>query len=101
MIPARFEAVLAELAPLAAAFEAAGRPLYLVGGAVRDLLLVLPGARDRVDLDLTTPAHPEETKRLLKPLVDHIWPLGERFGTIAARRESSSRQTLQLDPIVR
>ena len=39
MVPARFAPVLDELAPLAARFAAAGHRLYLVGGAVRDLLL--------------------------------------------------------------
>jgi poly(A) polymerase len=38
MIPDRFAPVLAELAPLAVRFAAAGHRLYLVGGAVRDLL---------------------------------------------------------------
>ena len=39
MVPARFAPVLDELAPLAARFAAAGHRLYLVGGAVRDLLV--------------------------------------------------------------
>ncbi len=38
MVPARFAPVLDELAPLADRFTAAGHRLYLVGGAVRDLL---------------------------------------------------------------
>ena len=39
MVPDRFAPVLAELAPLAERFAAAGHRLYLVGGAVRDLLV--------------------------------------------------------------
>ena len=39
MVPARIAAVLAELAPLGERFAAAGHRLYLVGGAVRDLLV--------------------------------------------------------------
>ena len=39
MVPDRFAPVLDELAPLAERFAAAGHRLYLVGGAVRDLLV--------------------------------------------------------------
>ena len=39
VIPDRFAPVLAELAPLAERFAAAGHRLYLVGGTVRDLLI--------------------------------------------------------------
>ena len=37
VIPARLQPVLDEVRPLADAFAAAGHPLYLVGGIVRDL----------------------------------------------------------------
>ena len=53
---------------MAEAFVAAGHPLYLVGGVVRDLLL----GRDRgasTDIDLCTPAHPGE----VKAIVDHAY----------------------------
>ena len=83
MIPERFAPVLAELAPLAERFERAGHRLYLVGGIVRDLLL---GLGDSYDIDLTTPARPNEIKALLDGWADHVWPQGERFGTIGARR---------------
>ena len=82
MVPERFSPVLAELAPLAARFAAAGQPLYLVGGTVRDLLL---GRVDVGDYDFTTPARPPEIKRLIGGLVDHVWTQGERFGTIGAK----------------
>ena len=56
VVPERFAAVLAELAPLAERFAAAGHRLYLVGGAVRDLLVGADTAGS--DLDLTTDARP-------------------------------------------
>ena len=51
MVPDRFAPVLDELAPLAERFAAAGHRLYLVGGAVRDLLLGVDerGRRPRPD----------------------------------------------------
>ena len=63
MQPARFEAVIAELAPLTAAFRTAGRRLYIVGGTVRDLLLGRDTAA--LDFDFTTDARPDEVKTLL------------------------------------
>ena len=53
MIPARFQPVLDELAPLAARFTEAGHRLYLVGGSVRDLMVEAQG---EFDFDLTTDA---------------------------------------------
>ena len=84
MQPARFDAVVAELAPITAAFARAGRRLYIVGGTVRDLML----GRDvtQLDFDFTTDARPDEVKSLLDGLVDALWTQGERFGTIAAKR---------------
>ena len=76
--------MLEEVRPLADAFAAAGQPLYLVGGIVRDLFL----GRERgahADLDLTTAARPDEIKRIVAPLADAVWTQGERFGTIGAR----------------
>lgn len=84
MIPARWQNVIDETRPLADAFVAAGQPLYLVGGVVRDLL----GGRDledRLDLDFTTPARPPVIKEILAPLADALWTQGERFGTIGAK----------------
>ena len=84
MQPARFDAVVAELASLTAAFKQRGRRLYIVGGTVRDLML----GRDvaALDFDFTTDARPDEVKSLLEGLVDALWTQGERFGTIAAKR---------------
>ena len=69
------------LADLGEAFRGAGHELYLVGGYVRDGLLGQAG----LDADATTGAHPREIKRLLGPLAEHLWIVGERFGTIGAR----------------
>lgn len=82
MIPDRFTPVLAELAPLAERFERAGHALYLVGGAVRDLLL---DSGNGDDLDLTTPARPADIKKLIDGWADAVWTQGEKFGTIGAR----------------
>lgn len=64
---------------LSHAFDAAGHELYLVGGIVRDLLL----DRGRTDLDFTTSATPEETRRAgtaARPSA--TFAIGEKFGTI-------------------
>ncbi len=87
VIPERFTAVLAELAPLADRFAAAGHHLYLVGGAVRDLLLDEHG--DDLDFDLATDARPPDVKRCLEGWAQAIWEQGERFGTIGAIRRSA------------
>ena len=84
MIPARFQPVLDELAPLATRFTGAGHRLYLVGGSVRDLMVEAQG---EFDFDLTTDARPDDIKRVLKGWGEAIWTQGERFGTIGARRE--------------
>ena len=64
---------------LAAAFAEADRELFVVGGTVRDLLL----NQQQTDLDFTTNARPHQIKRLLsRAHADHIFAIGERFGTI-------------------
>lgn len=62
-------------------FKEAGHELYLVGGFVRDALSGSIGS----DVDATTRAHPKEIKKLLGPVADHLWTVGERFGTIGAK----------------
>jgi poly(A) polymerase len=96
VIPDRFAPVLDELAPLTSRFRDAGRRLYLVGGAVRDLLVGTD--RPRFDLDLTTDARPPEIKRLLDGWADAVWTQGEKFGTIGARhvRGDGSPQTVEI-----
>ena len=84
MIPARFQPVLDDLAPLAARFREAGHRLYLVGGTVRDLL---GGSfTETADYDATTDARPDEIKRLVRGWADAVWTQGERFGTIGAKK---------------
>ncbi len=82
-LPAPFDWVLAEAAPLAEVFRAAGYRLYLVGGVVRDHLLGLETADQ--DIDATTDARPAEIRRLVADLADAVWTQGERFGTIGCR----------------
>jgi poly(A) polymerase len=96
VIPDRFAPVLDELALLASRFRDAGRRLYLVGGAVRDLLVGTE--RPRFDLDLTTDARPPEIKRLLDGWADAVWTQGEKFGTIGARhvRRDGSPQIVEI-----
>jgi poly(A) polymerase len=83
MVPERLAAVLAELAPVAERFEAAGHRLHLVGGTVRDLLL--GRSVDEVDIDLTTDARPDETEALVRPIAESVWLQGKRFGTIGVK----------------
>jgi poly(A) polymerase len=66
---------------LGGTFREAGHDLYLVGGYVRDVLLGRAGP----DADATTDARPPEIKKILRPVSEHLWTVGERFGTIAAR----------------
>jgi poly(A) polymerase len=67
---------------LAARFAAAGHSLYLVGGSVRDALL----GRLGTDLDFTTDARPDVTRRVLSGWADAIWDTGIAFGTIGAEK---------------
>jgi poly(A) polymerase len=95
VIPDRARAVLDPVRPLGERFAAAGHRLFVVGGAVRDLVAgkagdALPhadGGEDadgppRPDVDLTTDAEPERIKAVVGPVADAIWTQGERFGTI-------------------
>ena len=88
MIPARLEPLLREgshVADLARRFGEAGHSLYLVGGSVRDALLGRADGEE--DLDFTTSARPDDIKAITGPWADSLYLLGERFGTIGARRD--------------
>jgi poly(A) polymerase len=74
-------AASAPVARLAAAFEAAGHELALVGGPVRDAFL----SRMSLDLDFTTDAHPDRILEIVKPISSARWDVGRAFGTIGAR----------------
>ena len=77
---------LIERAPLASslaqAFKAKGHTLALVGGPVRDALLGRLGN----DLDFTTNALPQETKKILNDWAENVWDTGIAFGTVAGKR---------------
>ena len=90
---------LREKAPLAAdlarEFERQGKRLALVGGCVRDAILGRLGN----DLDFTTDAHPDETRKILKGAnlrkeIEHVWDTGARFGTISAKAPSKNGEIL-------
>jgi poly(A) polymerase len=81
LILQELEAHRTPITALAERFASAGHRLALVGGPVRDALLGRLGN----DLDFTTDAHPDQTKRLLNGWADAIWETGIAFGTIAAK----------------
>ena len=86
MVPERLVPILSLTRPLAEHFDAAGHRIYLVGGIVRDLLLG-EEIGEGTDIDLTTDARPEQTKRLVSGWADAVWTQGQRFGTIGCRKD--------------
>jgi poly(A) polymerase len=64
-------------------FVTAGYQLYLVGGAVRDLLM---GRESRGELDFATDAKPEEIIRVVHGWADAKRLVGIRFGTVGVRK---------------
>src|SRR6476646_9946391 len=74
------EFMLELLITLARLFRDNNRELYMVGGAVRDLLLRRPASPD---IDLATNARPDEIKRLIAQThPDAVVTVGEQFGTV-------------------
>jgi poly(A) polymerase len=72
-----------QLNHLSQLFDNAGYRLYLVGGSVRDLMM----GREINDRDLCTSAPPQHVQQLVGRWADDVWPLGEKFGTIACRHD--------------
>ena len=87
-VPARLQPLLDPASPvqqLARLLADAGHECYLVGGSVRDAFLDrVTREGERVDVDVTTDARPDEVERLLRPWADHVWLQGKRFGTVGA-----------------
>ena len=84
MLPDRLQPLVNETADIAARFVDAGHRLYLVGGAVRDLVLNRLDAG--LDLDFTTDARPDEIEAVVAGWADAVWLQGKRFGTIGLRK---------------
>lgn len=59
---------------------AGGHECYLVGGSVRDALVdSVP-----VEFDFASDARPDRIEALLRPIAEHVWLQGQRFGTVGA-----------------
>lgn len=70
-------------------FANEGYQLYLVGGAVRDLLIGRPPSNE---LDFTTDAKPQEIIRLMAGWADRKYLQGIRFGTVGVKKGSLDLQ---------
>jgi tRNA nucleotidyltransferase/poly(A) polymerase len=69
-----------EIQTLNNAFKQSGYKLYIVGGAVRDVLL----RKVPKDYDFTTAAKPEEVVNILNNYGIYNFPKGEAFGVVSA-----------------
>lgn len=68
------------------AFQAHGKTLYVVGGAVRDAVM----GKEPKDIDLATDALPEEVTKIVTSIVTSKWEsdlTGQAFGVIRARTQ--------------
>ena len=73
----------AEMKRLFEAFDRAGKELFLVGGAVRDIALGI--AKEEIDdLDFCTNARPEESLQIIKDAGLAHYDMGIEFGTVGA-----------------
>ena len=66
------------LKEIASFFNKNGKEIYLVGGAVRDMLM----GKKIHDFDLTTNALPEETSAIMKRAGGKVLPTGIKHGTV-------------------
>ena len=73
---------MASIVRLGEAYRAEGYELALVGGPVRDLILGVPPH----DFDMASNAKPGKTSVILRAWGDDYWNVGEKYGTIGARR---------------
>src|SRR5262249_19206204 len=89
-VPPRLRPLLDAASPvqeLARLLVDAGHECYLVGGSVRDAFLDRVVRHDeKVDVDVTTDARPDDVERLLRPWADHVWLQGKQFGTVGCTR---------------
>jgi len=83
-VPPRLAPMLAPGSPVqrvATALADAGHECYLVGGSLRDAII----GRDPVEFDFATDARSEQIEALLRPIAEHVWLQGAKFGTIGAQ----------------
>lgn len=73
--------ISAELKELSEIFRANKKPLYIVGGYVRDSYLGIQSLI-RDDIDLCSPAKPNELKRMLAGTRFEVSALNEKFGVM-------------------
>jgi poly(A) polymerase len=96
-VPAAVQATVRELVDLSPVltelgerFTAAGFQAHLVGGSVRDaLLLGAAGTWVPEDFDITTDARPEQILGLLRGWAGSTWNTGIAFGTVGAEIRGS------------
>lgn len=81
---------------LFAAFEEAGKELYLVGGAVRDFALGVSWS-ELDDLDFCTNARPHESLEILKAGGFNTYDMGFEFGTVGCVLRGPAREGFPKD----
>jgi putative nucleotidyltransferase with HDIG domain len=83
------------LKEIASIYNDSGKQLYLVGGAVRDMLM----GKEIHDWDLATDALPEETREIIKKAKGKVIPTGIKHGTVTVfyKRYSAEVTTFRLE----